>query len=287
MSLFAGIVFFWSTNWIAIRAHLGVVAPEVSLFWRFLLASLIMLGLSWFMRAPLRFPVRDHLRFIAAAVTMFSTNFLCFYYGGLYLKSGLMAVVFSLASIVNLILGSLILRQPMEMRVALGGLIGFSGIGLLFWPEIMGAGYNRQAIIGFGFCAVGTLCFCTGNVISSLIQRRGIAVQSAATWGCIYGMINLALISLFREQPFIIEPTVKYIAAVIWLTVGATVGAMFCYLNLLRRLGAARAGYATVLFPIGALTISTVVEGYHWTILAFLGVACALFGNILVLRRRL
>ncbi|MNU01334.1 hypothetical protein D3C72_2447020 [compost metagenome] len=57
------------------------------------------------------------------------------------------------------------------------------------------------------------------------------------------------------------------------------------YLTLLRRLGAARAGYATVLFPIIALAVSTVLEGYVWTPLAVIGVALALLGNILVLRR--
>ena len=44
--------------------------------------------------------------------------------------------------------------------------------------------------------------------------------------------------------------------------------AFACYLTLLRRLGAARAGYATVLFPIVALAVSTLFEGYVWTPLA-------------------
>ena len=62
--------------------------------------------------------------------------------------------------------------------------------------------------------------------------------------------------------------------------------AFACYLTLLRRIGAARAGYATVLFPIVALAISTVAEGYRWTAPAILGAALALLGNVLVLRRR-
>ncbi len=285
-ALYAGIILFWGTSWIAIMAQLGVVSPEISLFWRFLLAAVLMLLLAWVKGVPLRFSWRDHLRFIAAAVTMFSTNFLMFYYGGLHIKSGLLAVVFSLASIINLILGSLILRQPLEARVAIGGLIGFSGIGLLFWPEIMGTGFNREALIGFAFCVTGTMLFCTGNIISSIIQRRGVPILSATTWGIIYGTINLGLISLARGQAFIIEPTLKYAVSLIWLSVGATIGALFCYLNLLRRIGAARAGYATVLFPIVALAISTFAEDYQWKPLALLGLACALFGNVLVLRRK-
>ena len=40
-----------------------------------------------------------------------------------------------------------------------------------------------------------------------------------------------------------------------------------------------------VLFPIVALTVSTLIEGYVWTPLAGIGVVLALLGNVLVLRR--
>jgi drug/metabolite transporter (DMT)-like permease len=55
------------------------------------------------------------------------------------------------------------------------------------------------------------------------------------------------------------------------------------YLTLLGRIGADRAAYATVLFPLVALAISTVVEDYAWTPIALAGVALVLTGNLLVL----
>jgi drug/metabolite transporter (DMT)-like permease len=91
--------------------------------------------------------------------------------------------------------------------------------------------------------------------------------------------------NLLRGNAFIIEPTVKYVGSLLYLSIGASVLAFMSYLTLLRRLGAARAGYATVLFPIVALTVSTVIEGYLWTWLAAIGVVLALVGNVLVLRR--
>jgi drug/metabolite transporter (DMT)-like permease len=47
------------------------------------------------------------------------------------------------------------------------------------------------------------------------------------------------------------------------------------------RIGPDRAAYSTVLFPIVALTISTVYEGYHWTPMALCGLALVLAGNLL------
>jgi drug/metabolite transporter (DMT)-like permease len=283
--LYAATVFFWGTSWIALRAQLGVVAPEVSLVWRFGLAALVMWGWVIWRGERLRFPLADHLRFIATGLCLFSINFVLFYNGGLTIPSGLLAVVFSLASIFNLLLGAVLLRQRIEPRVAVGAAIGASGIGLLFWPEITAAGFSPGALAGLGLCVAGTLVFCLGNMASTLVQRRNIPLLPANAWAMSYGTLVLLGLSVLRGHAFIIEPTAKYLLSLVWLAIGASVMAFACYLTLLRRIGAARAGYATVLFPIVALAVSTAVEGYVWTVSAALGVALALTGNILVLRR--
>ena len=56
------------------------------------------------------------------------------------------------------------------------------------------------------------------------------------------------------------------------------------YFTLLGRIGAARTGYTTVMYPVVALLVSTFAENYRWTVIAALGVAAVLIGNVLVLR---
>jgi len=283
--LYAATVFLWGVSWIAIHAQLGVVAPEMSVMWRFMLAALVMWGWVLATGQTVRFPLADHLRFMATGCCLFSFNFISFYYGGLSVPSGLLSVVFSLASVFNLVLGFIVFRQKVEPRVALGGLIGVMGIGLLFWPEITGAGFNAGALKGLALCVMGTLFFCSGNMISTVMQRRGVPLLSATAWGMTYGCVVLLGLNVARGNAFIIEPTVTYIGSLLYLALGASVLAFMAYLTLLRRLGAARAGYSTVLFPIIALAVSTLLEGYEWTLLAVIGVAFALIGNVLVLRR--
>jgi len=285
LGLYIATVFLWGVSWIGIHAQLGVVAPEMSVLWRFLLAAVLMWGWVLATGHQVRFAFADHLRFAAVGCCLFSFNFISFYYGGLSVPSGLLSVVFSLASVFNLVLGFLIFRQKVEPRVALGGVIGVAGIGLLFWPQIAGAGFNAGALKGLALCVMGTLFFCSGNMISTTVQRRGVPLLSATAWGMTYGCVVLLALNLLRGNAFIIETTMAYIGSLLYLSVGASVLAFMSYLTLLRRLGAARAGYATVLFPIVALTVSTLVEGYHWTPLAVAGVALALFGNVLVLHR--
>ena len=57
------------------------------------------------------------------------------------------------------------------------------------------------------------------------------------------------------------------------------------YLTLLGRVGADRGAYATLLFPVVALGISTMVEDYRWTLISASGVVLILLGNFLILKR--
>ncbi|MFL5179548.1 MAG: DMT family transporter [Microvirga sp.] len=284
LGLYAVTVFVWGTSWIALKGQLGEVSPEVSTLWRFLIAAPLMWLWALARGDALAYPAADHRRFAAAGALMFSSNFVLFLYGGQYLPSGLLAVVFSLVSILNLLLGAAFLGQPIVPRVALGGMLGAAGIALLYSPQIAG-GFERGALLGLAFCLAGTLSFCAGNLVSTAIQRRGVPLLAATAWGMTYGVATLAAIVLVRGQPLIVEWTPRYLGATVYLALFASVVAFASYLTLLRRIGAARAGYATVLFPIVALAVSTLVEGYRWTLAAILGAALALAGNVLVLRR--
>lgn len=287
LGLLAAIVFAWSTSWIALKAQVGVVAPEVSVFWRFLLAAPLTFAYAKITGSHLAFPKRVHLGFMAMGALIFSSNFILFYYGAAYLPSGLLSVVFSLASVLNLLLAFVLFRERISLRVAFGGLAGFLGVALMFQPEIMkaGAASSGTVLLGLALCAIGTLCFCSGNMISSRLQRHGIPVIGATAWGMAYGTLWAGFLGLVTGDRFELEWTPLYFGSLAWLVLVSTVLAFLTYLTLLGRIGAARAGYATVLFPAFALLISSVVEGYVFTPLALIGLALVAFGNLLVLRR--
>ncbi|MES0809722.1 EamA family transporter [Roseibium sp. SCPC15] len=284
--LYAVTVLAWGVSWIAMKGQVANVAPEVSVFWRFVLAASIMMAWAKFRGHSLTFPVRDHLRFAGLGALLFSTNFTLFYYGAAHLPSGLLAVIFSTASIFNLFLSMILFGQRPNMLALAAGIIGFAGIGLMFWPKLAGADLSSQAAFGLLMCVGGTLSFCFGNMLSADTQRRGIGVTPATAWGMVYGMVFLGLFSAVRGQSFAIEWSVSYLASLIYLAIIASVIAFASYLTLLGRIGSARAGYATVMFPVVALTLSTIFEGYQWTPIAAAGLACVLSGNLLMLRAR-
>jgi drug/metabolite transporter (DMT)-like permease len=284
-ALLAAVVFGWSTSWIAAKLQTGVIAPEVSVFWRFLIAAPLVFLYARFAGGKLRFAAREHLAFAAMGVLIFSTNFVLVYHGALFLTSGLLSVVFALASIINLVLARLIFGDPISWKVGMGGLLGFTGVALMFEPEIEKAAGGTGVLTGLAFCVAGTFSFCCGNMISTWLQRRRVPVIGASAWGMLYGTLWTGLMALATGARFTVELTWPYLGGLVWLVVFSTVGAFLTYLTLLGRVGAARAGYATVLFPVFALAISAAFEGYRFTDFALIGLACVAIGNGLVLRR--
>lgn len=281
--LYGVVVFAWSTSWLPLKLQTGIIAPEVSVFWRFGLAAGIMMTIALVRREKLAFDKSAHLRFASLGLFLFSANFTLFYYGALGTSSGLLAVVFSTASFFNLILAGIFLRRPISVPAALAAGMGFIGIALIFWPELAGATSSRASL---AFCIAGTLCFCSGNIISATTQRAGISVLSANSWGMVYGACYLGLFSLLRGHDFSVQWDVSYLGSLAWLILISSIIAFTAYLTLLGRIGPAKAGYATVIFPVFALAISTVFENYQWGLLAVLGLALVILGNVLILRVR-
>ena len=280
--LFALVVFSWSGSWYALSVNADTfVAPQVSVVWRFGVAAAVMFAWSAVASHRLRFPARHHAMFAAMGVLIFSSNFILYYYASFHVVSGLLAVMFSLASVVNLFLNALG-GDVAGPRRWFGALLGVAGIAMLYWPSLAGGG---GAAIGFWLCLLGTFSFCSGNLVSGRLQGAAVPLVPASAWGMLYGALWAAILSLATGATFSFDPSVPYVVSLLYLAVVSTVLAFWAYLTLLGRIGAGRAAYATVMFPIFALVISTLLEGYAWTPLALAGVALALTGNLFVLTR--
>jgi drug/metabolite transporter (DMT)-like permease len=281
--LYCVVVFGWSTSWLPLKWQLGVVTPEVSLFWRFLIAATVMFIISFSLRQSLKFDWRTHLHTALLGLFIFSTNFAFFYHGGKGVASGLLAVVFSSASLVNVVMIAVLGRSRPRFTHLLAAGVGLTGVVCLFWRELE---LSDTALTSLGLCLIGTLFFCTGNMVSAACQKRGIPLFASISWGMFYGACFLALFSLISHHEFIIEPTAKYVLGLVWLAVVSSVMTFAAYLALIGRIGAGRAGYATVIFPVVAVLISTMFESFAWSGLAFFGLALVICGNVIMLRAR-
>jgi len=279
-------VLFWGTSWLAIKFQLGVVAPEVSVAYRFYLAAALALIMCAVGRRPMRYGARDHAFMALQGLCLFSTNYFLIYLGAQYLTTGLVAVVFSMVVVFNIFGNALLFGGVLEARVLAGAACGLAGMGLVFWPEIARFDAAGSGALGLGLALAGTGFASCGMLTSAWNQRRrALPVFQTNAYGMLYGAAMVTVFSLARGRPFDFDPSLAYVGSLVYLAVFATVVAFWTYLTLVGRIGPDRAGYATVLFPILALALSTVFEGFAWTAMAALGVGLVLAGNAIILTK--
>src|SRR6185437_7986437 len=221
----------------------------------------------------------------AQGFTLFCLNFLCFYYAEQVVPSGLVAVVFSIAPLLNSINGRLFMGRPLQPTAIAGALLGIVGILCLFVQQMQGHLGNRAELLGLAIAFLGTLCFSTGSLLSSRMQSMGLHPFATNSWAMLIGASILTLGSLAAGFSFAVEPSVRYVGALAYLAVFGSVVGFTAYLMLVGRLGPERAAYCTVLFPLVALAISSVVEDYRWTAPALAGLVLVMAGNVMVFRK--
>jgi drug/metabolite transporter (DMT)-like permease len=284
--LYSATVLIWGSTWLAITFQLGVVNPILSVAYRFTLASLLLLAFTIVRRANLRFTARQHMFFGLQGGLLFSLNYLLVYLAELRLTSGLVAIIFSTLVFMNILIGTLFLGTPVRLNVVIGALIGLLGISLVFLPELRAFSLHDRSFVGLLLGLAGTLFASIGNIVAARNQQEGLPVVQTNAFGMGYGGILMFVTALIVGTPFHFEMTLSYIASLIYLAVFGSVIAFGAYLTLLGRIGADRAAYTSLLFPIVALGFSTLFEGYQWSVGALVGVLLVLIGNFLVLARR-
>jgi len=279
-ALYLWTVLIWGSTWFAIRFQLGIVEPEVSLVYRFGLASVILLLYCWLRRYTLRLD-RDGLIFVGLqALFLFSSNYLLFYWATGLLTSGLIAMVFSTVVLMNVLNAAIFLRQAVNKRVVAGAVLGLVGIALGFYPEFYKVD-PATVVKGLILSLLATYVASLGNIISARNQHRGLSVVVTNAWGMTFGTLIMVGYVAFSGAPFVYDGNPAYTASLLYLALFGSVFAFGCYLTLIGRIGADKAAYAAVLFPIVALVLSTLYEAYVWTIPALVGAALVVLGNIL------
>ncbi|WP_449551004.1 DMT family transporter [Lelliottia amnigena] len=280
--LYGLVVLIWGTTWIAIFLQQGPVAAPVSIFWRFAVASATIMIVLLALGRLRKMVLRDHLFCIVQGCCVFCFNFWCFYTAAAYINTGLESVIFSMAVLYNAINSFIFFGQRPPARFGIAAVLGMLGIITLFWDDLLASGWSQELLLGIGLSALGTYGFSLGNMISLRHQRNGLETMTTNAWAMTYGTLVMGAIALIRGDNFTPEWTVSYMGALLYLAIFGSVIAFGAYFTLVGRIGAGKAAYSTLLFPLVALSISTIYEGYVWHMNGIAGIVLILTGNMVM-----
>ena len=287
LALYALVVLIWGSTWAAIPYQLGEVAPELSVAYRFGIASIALYGYAVVSRRRLRLPAENLPMVFVQGALLFSLNYFLVYYGTARITSGLVAVLFSSIVIMNGIFEKLFFRTIIDARLAAAGVLGLVGMAMIFWPEVSSVSLADSTVVGILFVLASVITASLGNMTAVVNNtRRGLPVVAVNAHAMAFAAVLsfLIAVAIGREVRFSFET--GYMVSLAYLAIFGSAIAFGGYLALIGRIGPARAAYSSVLFPVVALTISTLHEGYRWTPLAAVGIILTLVGNWLVLAGR-
>ncbi len=276
-------VLIWGSTFFAVEFQLGVVAPEISLVYRFVAAALILFGFCKCSGRRLHFAVREHLWFLLLGALLFGINYMLAYRSQVYTTSAMTAIAFSTMLWMNIINARLFFGVRASRSVIAGAALGIGGIVTLFAPEVREFSLEDGAVVGVILAMGSAFVASLGNMASQRAQKRELPVVQSNAWGMLYGSALSALYAAAQGYEFAFEVSTSYIVSLAYLAVFGSIFAFGAYLTLLGRIGAHRAGYAMVMFPLIALMLSAAFEGLVIDVYTISGAALVLGGNVLVL----
>ncbi|MGE5669374.1 MAG: DMT family transporter, partial [Betaproteobacteria bacterium] len=178
VALFLIATAIWGSTWLAIKFQLGIVAPEVSVAYRFAIAAVLLAAWCMATGRSLRFSARSHVFIALQGVLLFGLNYIAVYEAERYATSGLVAVLFSTIVFMNPIGARLVFGTRLTAVMLGAAALGVFGVALLFVPELLQARHGGDVALGIVLGLGGTLIATGGNLAAVRNQRAGIPVMS-------------------------------------------------------------------------------------------------------------
>lgn len=269
----------WGSTWIVIRGQLGIVPPQWSVAYRFIIAAVAMAGLALWKGHSLKIGPRALLAATFLGFAQFGISFNAVYLAERHITSGVVATVFALLLIPSSLLAWAFLGQKPTARFAWSSLVAVAGIVMLFAHEIQEhPAEGMQIAAGIGLTLAGMVSASAANVYQARPEIRHLPLLVLLAWSMAAGAILDAAVACLLTGPPAFDARPAYWAGLLYLALLASVLTFSLYYPVVRKIGPAKAAYASVLVPIIAMGFSTWVEDYRWTALTITGALLALGG---------
>lgn len=283
---FALVALVWGSTWWVITTQISEAPAGWAVTYRFVIAAPAMALLAMATGKRLAIGGKAQQLAMLLGLTQFCGNYMLIYRAEQHLTSGIVALIMGLLLVPNALLGWLLLGQRITARFALGSASAIAGIALLLINEARVAPVGGNVWLGVLLAIGGLLSAAIANVVQANETGRSVPILSLLAWAMLYGMLIDAGMALAVSGPPVLPRDPGFWAGTAYLAIIGSVLPFPLYFKLVRDLGAGKAAYNGVVTLVLAMLISTLLEGYHWTLLAIVGALLALAGLLVALSSR-
>jgi drug/metabolite transporter (DMT)-like permease len=284
---FAIVTLIWGSTWLVIRDQVSSVPPSWSVTYRFLVAGLAMLVLALIKRDRFALDARGWAFAAAIGLSQFVLNFNFVYRAEEHITSGIVAVVFALLLVPNAVFSRIFLGQRMGRQLLVGSAVAMAGIALLFLHEArLSPNGPGETMLGIGLTLSAILCASSANILQATKTAKRYPMFQTLAAAMLIGTAIDAVAAYTLSGPPVIEWRTGYIGGILYLGLLGSALTFPLYFTVIRTIGPAKAAYSSVIVPVIAMLLSTLFEGYRWSLLAACGSVLAGVGLVIALRAR-
>ncbi len=276
----------WGSTWFVITGQIDGVPAAWSVFYRFLLATPALFLVAVLMKNRLRLTRPEHSLALGVGIAQFSGNFLFVYNAERYITSGIVAVMFALLMVPNAVFARVFIGERVQGGFITGSLVAIVGVALLLVHEWEVAPLGGNVGLGIALAIGGMLAASIANVVQANPTGRGVPMVSLLAWAMLYGTIFDLGFAWVTAGPPQLPGEWQFWAGTTYLAIIGSVVTFPLHYNLVREIGAGRTAYNGIVTVCVAMLLSTLFEGYQWTMLAAVGAGLALIGMGLALRSK-
>lgn len=273
---YAILVLIWATTPLAIVWSVADLHPMWALALRFFLALPFAFALLFIFK--IHFP-KDKLSlqsYIAGACSFIGSQ-IFIYWSTYYLSSGIIALMFGLAPIITGLIGRFFFDLKLALNQWMGMSIAVAGLAVIC---LVGSDQHIQPI-GIALALMSVLVYCASMFWVKKINAPMDPMAQAA------GSITISVIFAAAMLPFIWQfaptqmPHAKSLFGLGYAVIMASLIAMFCYFKLVKNIKASTLSLTTVLTPVIALIVGSVLNDEKLSGMAFVGVVILMSGLVL------
>jgi drug/metabolite transporter (DMT)-like permease len=282
---FLTVCVLWGTTYLGIRIALETIPPGLVGGIRYTIAGILLAGIL--AARGERIPATATW----GGLALIGLLTVCIGNGGVIwaeqsVPSGVAAV--TVATVPFWMIGVETLRgdsDPISLRLVLGLLVGFAGILLLVWYDIVGGASAREFLVGI----IALQLACIGWAIGSTLSRRHARdenVLMAAALQMLFGGIFMLAAGTLHDEWSHLAFNAQTIAAETYLTVFGSIVGYSAYTYALKYLPTATVSLYAYANPVIAVVLGAVLLGEPFGVRVVMATLMVLGGSALVQTKR-
>jgi drug/metabolite transporter (DMT)-like permease len=161
-----------------------------------------------------------------------------------------------------------------------GVVIGFAGVVVMMGPGLLAAGLGGNVVAQLLVLAAA-VCYAISGLYGRRLGALGIAPHAAAAGQLTVSTLVMLPVALLVERPWTLPlPGIEIWGALLGLSLVSTALAYVIFFRLLSGAGAVNTALVTLLVPVTALLLGTLILGEAFTLREALGMAVILAGLV-------